>query len=172
MSPFETKRKNLEKLVREFNSLDFNVTQIEFSDELSAKFDETKRIVEFWRSYYNYSSSDERYTNATMSQIYQDYLMINLYKFKDIFGEPIAQEDGYDKFMKELEKDCEAIKNCKENYLSPEEKKKILVDDKKFYEEKRLLRESEFEKLSDQDKERFENIKKRLMVQNWLKHNG
>jgi len=120
-----SKRGRASKLIEELHAINFDSTNIELSDDLSEKYTEAKSIVNGWREHYKIPSTDERYLNATISDIYEDYLTIKLRELKEFFDERIPKESQSnspkgsitpEELDRLIEEDVNAIKMCKENY--------------------------------------------------------
>ena len=84
--------------------------------------DEAKRyksdVVKYWKRKYNYSSNDPRYYNATLTQIYEDFLDDIIFDFNKDFDEnPLAEEILTSKAMNPeyLKKESEVFKKSLEN---------------------------------------------------------
>ncbi len=71
-------------------------------------------VVKYWKRKYNYSSNDPRYTEATLTQIYEDFLDDIVHDFNNEFEDnPLAEEILQAKAMNPefMKKESEAFKN-------------------------------------------------------------
>jgi hypothetical protein len=127
----ETKQQQVKSLISEIHSLirkenegTYESEKIEFSDELSQFYRESKTIENAWREYYNYSLVDDRFLNATQPIIYEDYLIIKLREFREAFEENIGKaptDRTEEEIRAEAVAELEAMKNNRANYASEEE---------------------------------------------------
>lgn len=135
---FAISRQNkLLRLINELHNVDFASEKVEFSDELTELYKESKSIINFWREHYNIATTDKRYLNATVSDIFSDYLIIKLRQMRDIFDEEsenalINANITLEQLNAEIEAEIEAIKNQPKNYTTEEEAKAILAEEEEL----------------------------------------
>lgn len=152
--PFQgrEKRQQIQSLITEIHSVikkenegTYESENIEFSDELSEFYKESKSIVNAWRENYNYSLVDERYLNATLPQIEEDYLIIRMREFASAFDENVGKSPSDrtpQEVRAEVEAEIEAMKKNKNNYATSSELK--LYEEQKDEMEKRFSEDMEY----------------------------
>lgn len=165
-----SKRKKLQSLIKEFHDIDIETDSIEFSEALSKKYKESKTIVNFWKEHYKLCSTDERYLNATISQIYDDYLTVQLRKFGEIYSESLPTVDKSlpqtrEELLAIIVEECNSIRNCKDNYAD----EKFIKEQELEQENLRKAYEKERDMLTDRDKKRMYDIKIREMHKERIK---
>jgi hypothetical protein len=156
----DSKRRQLTGLVKEFNEIDFENEKIEFSEELSRKYNKSRTIIKWWKEHYNLCATDERYLNATVTDIYEDYLTVTLRSLDDhYYKTPDNLPETREELLEIIKKECDEIRSQKENYATPEFIKE--VDE----ERNRLMKAYEQERsmMSDPDKRRWDEIKIRRL---------
>ncbi len=160
----------MKELIREFNALDLHSQKgIELSEELSWVYEQAWSIKNLWREHFNYSLTDPRYLDADEATIYNDYLLFSsrnlsrsglfTQRKKDTINYNIKTEED---LIKAIEKDCENIRNNKNNYVTPEflqeyedEKTRLLNE---YYNEKKVMGKSDQEISKNMDLQRLVEI--------------